>query len=141
MSKSEDASNHAIGLLDAPDAIRAKIARATTDSLKEIRFDESRPGIYNLLTIYQTLTGENQKDIEARWAGKGYSEFKKALAEIVIESLRPLQERYKTLTADPYGSQNPGRGPAKDRVGVTRFFNIQKPSPSTLRLRSRQALY
>jgi tryptophanyl-tRNA synthetase len=101
MSKSEESPNHAIYLLDAPDAIRAKIARATTDSLKEIRFDESRPGIYNLLTIYQTLTGENTKDIEAKWAGKGYGEFKKALAEVVIEGLRPLQERYKSFTADP----------------------------------------
>ena len=101
MSKSENAPNHAISLLDTPDAIRAKLARATTDSLKEIRFDENRPGIYNLLTIYQTLTGGNKKDIEAQFEGKGYGDFKKALAEVVIESLRPLQERYKALTAEP----------------------------------------
>jgi tryptophanyl-tRNA synthetase len=101
MSKSETAPNHAINLLDTPDAIRAKLARATTDSLKEIRFDEGRPGIYNLLTIYQTLTGRNKKDIEAQWEGKGYGDFKKALAEVVIGSLRPLQERYKALTAEP----------------------------------------
>jgi tryptophanyl-tRNA synthetase len=101
MSKSEDTPNHAIKLLDTPDAIRAKLARATTDSLKEIRFDESRPGIYNLLTIYQTLTGGNKKDIEAQFEGKGYADFKKALAEVVIESLRPLQERYRALTAEP----------------------------------------
>jgi tryptophanyl-tRNA synthetase len=101
MSKSEDAPNHGIALLDTPDAIRAKIMRATTDSLKEIRFDESRPGIYNLLIIYQTLTGKNKKDIEAQFEGKGYSDFKKVLAEVVVESLRPLQERYKALTAEP----------------------------------------
>ncbi|MGD0794586.1 MAG: tryptophan--tRNA ligase, partial [Dehalococcoidales bacterium] len=101
MSKSETAPNHAINLLDKPDAIRAKLARATTDSLKEIRFDEARPGIYNLLTIYQTLTGKNKKDIEAQFEGKGYGDFKKAVAEVVIESLRPLQERFKALTAEP----------------------------------------
>jgi tryptophanyl-tRNA synthetase len=101
MSKSEDAPNHAINLMDPPDVIRAKIARATTDSLKEIRFDASRPGIFNLLTIYQTFTGEKQRDIEAKFAGKGYADFKKALAEVVIESLRPLQERYRALTAEP----------------------------------------
>jgi tryptophanyl-tRNA synthetase len=101
MSKSEDAPNHAINLLDKPDAIRAKIMRATTDSLKEIRFDESRPGIYNLLTIYQSFTGQKKQAIEAQFAGKGYSDFKKALAEVVVEGLRPLQERYKALTADP----------------------------------------
>jgi tryptophanyl-tRNA synthetase len=101
MSKSEDAPNHAIKLLDTPDAIRARLARATTDSLKEIRFDENRPGIFNLLTIYQLFTGRNKKDIESEFEGKGYGDFKKALAEVVIESLRPLQERYKELTAEP----------------------------------------
>jgi tryptophanyl-tRNA synthetase len=101
MSKSETASGHAINLLDPPDDIRNKIMRATTDSLKEIRFDEGRPGIFNLLTIYQLFSGGKQKDIEAQFEGKGYSDFKKALAEVVIEGLRPLQERYKELTADP----------------------------------------
>ena len=101
MSKSEEGPNHAIALLDPPEVIRAKIARATTDSLKEIRFDESRPGIYNLLTIYQTFTGEKKQAIEAKFEGKGYSDFKKALAEVVIEGLHPLQERYRKLTADP----------------------------------------
>jgi tryptophanyl-tRNA synthetase len=101
MSKSEDAPNHAINLLDTPDAIRSKIARATTDSLKDIRFDESRPGINNLLTIYQLFTGGGKKEIESQFEGKGYSDFKKALAEVVIEGLRPLQERYRELTAEP----------------------------------------
>ncbi len=101
MSKSETASGHAINLLDSPDDIRSKIMRATTDSLREIRFDESRPGIFNLLTIYHLFGGESQKDIEAKFEGKGYSDFKKTLAEVVIEGLRPLQERYKELTADP----------------------------------------
>ena len=95
MSKSEEAPNHAIALLDTPEVIRAKIMRATTDSLKEIRFDESRPGIFNLLTIYQILTGEKEKEIEARFEGKGYGDLKKDLAELLIEGLRPLQERDK----------------------------------------------
>jgi tryptophanyl-tRNA synthetase len=101
MSKSEEGPNHAIALLDTPDIIRAKMMRATTDSLKEIRFDESRPGIYNLLTIYQTFTGQHKKEIESQFAGKGYGDFKKALAEVVIEGLRPLQERYKKVTTEP----------------------------------------
>jgi tryptophanyl-tRNA synthetase len=101
MSKSETVPGHAINLLDSPDDIRTKIMRATTDSLKEIRFDESRPGIFNLLTIYHLFSGRSQKEIEAQFEGKGYNDFKKALAEVVIEGLRPLQERYKELTADP----------------------------------------
>jgi tryptophanyl-tRNA synthetase len=101
MSKSEDAPNHAIGLLDPPDVISAKIMRATTDSLKEIRFDESRPGINNLLTIYHAFTGESQQEIESKFVGKGYRDLKKDLAEVVVEGLRPLQESYKALTAEP----------------------------------------
>jgi tryptophanyl-tRNA synthetase len=101
MSKSETASGHAINLLDSPDDIRNKIMRATTDSLKEIRFDEGRPGIFNLLTIYQLFTGGSQKEIEAQFEGKGYSDLKKELAEVVVEGLRPLQTRYNELTAEP----------------------------------------
>ena len=99
--KSETAAGHAINLLDSPDEIRNKIMRATTDSLREIRFDASRPGIFNLLTIYHLFSKQSQKEIEAQFEGKGYSDFKKALAEVVVEGLRPLQERYKELTADP----------------------------------------
>lgn len=101
MSKSENAPYHAINLLDPPEAIRAKIQRATTDSHRDILFNEHRPGINNLLTIYQAFTGRSQADIEAHFAGKGYGDLKKELAEVVIEGLRPLQERYRQVTADP----------------------------------------
>jgi tryptophanyl-tRNA synthetase len=101
MSKSDEAPNHAIALLDPPEVIRKKIMRATTDSQTTVVFDPARPGIYNLLVIYQTLTGLKKEEIEALFAGKGYGDFKKALAEVVIEGLRPLQDRYKAVTADP----------------------------------------
>ncbi|MCB9799347.1 MAG: tryptophan--tRNA ligase [Candidatus Omnitrophica bacterium] len=102
MSKSEEKQGHAIFLLDEPDVIRKKIMRATTDSLTTIQFDESRAGIYNLLCIYQVLTGEGRDAIEKHFEGKGYGDFKKALAEVVIESLRPLQEKYQQIIADPH---------------------------------------
>jgi tryptophanyl-tRNA synthetase len=101
MSKSEDNTGHAINLLDPPNTIRAKIMRATTDSLREIRFDEGRPGINNLLTIYHLFTGRDKAELESQFVGKGYSDFKKALAEVVIECLRPLQEHYRKLTSKP----------------------------------------
>jgi len=101
MSKSEPGSIHAINLLDPPDTIRNKIMRATTDSRRDICFDENRPGINNLLVIYQLFTGLSNKEIESMFAGKGYSDFKKELAEVVIERLCPLQERYRELTAEP----------------------------------------
>jgi tryptophanyl-tRNA synthetase len=100
MSGSEAGAGHSIALLDPPDVIRSKIMKATTDSKRDIVFDESRPGIFNLLSIYQSITGEKSKDIEAKFEGKGYGDFKKALAEVVVESLRPLQERYQELTAE-----------------------------------------
>jgi tryptophanyl-tRNA synthetase len=101
MSKSEEGPNHAIALLDPPDVIRKKIMRATTDSQTTVVFDENRLGIYNLLTIYQIFTDEEQKAIEAKFDGKGYGDFKKALAEVVVEGLRPLQERYHKIISEP----------------------------------------
>jgi tryptophanyl-tRNA synthetase len=100
MSKSETRPGHAIYLLDTPEAIRAKLMRATTDSLREIRFDVHRPGIYNLLVLYELLTGRSRAEVEARFAGKGYADLKHELAEVVIEILRPLQARYRQLTAE-----------------------------------------
>ena len=101
MSKSEPGSGHAINLLDSPDEIRSKVMRATTDSLREIRFDEDRPGVFNLLTIYGQFTGLSQTEIEAHFEGKGYANLKKELAEVIIGELSPLQSRYRELTADP----------------------------------------
>jgi len=101
MSKSEVRAGHAIGLLDSPDEIRSKIMGATTDSRREIRFDEKRPGINNLLTIYESFSGLSRADIQERFEGKGYQILKQELADIVIESLMPLQSRYRGLVADP----------------------------------------
>jgi tryptophanyl-tRNA synthetase len=101
MSKSEAGSGHAINLLDNPDVIRAKVMRATTDSQREVRFDENRPGIYNLLGIYEVFTGLGRPEIEARFAGKGYVDLKKELAEVVVTGLSPLQSRYRELTREP----------------------------------------
>jgi tryptophanyl-tRNA synthetase len=101
MSKSDDDVNGAILLRDTPDVIRKKLARATTDSERSIVFDEQRPGVYNLLTIYELFTGQARADIESRFAGKGYGDLKKELADVIIEGIRPIQERYAELTRDP----------------------------------------
>jgi len=100
MSKSEDKQEDSIFLLDSPDSIRNKIKKATTDSLKDISFDEKRPGINNLLTIYQLLTEESREEIENHFAGRSYKDLKEQLAEVIIEGLRPLQERYYELTGE-----------------------------------------
>src|SRR5579859_76711 len=100
MSKSESNPNSRINLLDDPKTIKQKIGRATTDSLRLVAFDPERPGITNLLTIYQTLTGQSQPEIEQEFAGKGYGDFKAALTERLVEALTPIQQRYNELISD-----------------------------------------
>jgi tryptophanyl-tRNA synthetase len=101
MSKSTSAQGHAVRLLDEPAQIRRAIMRAVTDSGLEITFDPQRPGVMNLLTIYQALTNQTRPQIEAHFAGKGYGDLKKEVAEVVVAALEPLQERYRRITADP----------------------------------------
>ena len=93
MSKSDENINSAIFLLDDADTITRKIKKAVTDSGTEITFNESRPAITNLLTIYQLLSGKTAEECEANFAGKGYGDFKRELAEVVVEYLRPFQIR------------------------------------------------
>ncbi|NHB16920.1 tryptophan--tRNA ligase [Helicobacter pylori] len=100
MSKSHQGANHAIFLLDEPDIIVKKIKKAATDSMGVIAFDEKREGIFNLLNIYMLLSDESPEKIEERFKNKGYGDFKKELAEIVIQSLKPIQERYKEISDD-----------------------------------------
>ena len=93
MSKSDENLNGSIFLLDDPDTITKKFKRAVTDSGTEINFDETRPAIRNLLTIYQLLTGKTPDECTARFEGKGYGHFKSELAEVAVEFLKPFQER------------------------------------------------
>ena len=97
MSKSEDDPNGCVMLLDDPDTIRRKFKRAVTDSGTEIRFDETRPAISNLLTIYQLLTEKSPAEIEEHFSGKGYAHLKSELAEVTIEFLKPVQERARAI--------------------------------------------
>ncbi|HRA41765.1 MAG TPA: tryptophan--tRNA ligase, partial [Pyrinomonadaceae bacterium] len=98
MSKSDENPNGSIFLLDDADTITKKIKKAVTDSGTEISFDESRPAIANLLTIYQLLTGKSAEDCVANFEGKGYGQFKGELAEATIEFLRPFQDRVNHYT-------------------------------------------
>lgn len=100
MSKSHDGQFHAVGLLDTPKVIQKKFNRAVTDSQTEIVFDETRPGVTNLLTIHQALSGLSKEQIEARFAGKGYGDLKKELGALVTDALEPIQQRYAELTED-----------------------------------------
>jgi tryptophanyl-tRNA synthetase len=106
MSKSiTDAEYHAVYLLDPPDRARKKIMRAVTDTdeKREICFsnDPVKAGVSNLLEIYEALTGQPRDAIEAHFAtARGYGDLKKEVAEVVVESLEPIQKKYRELTDD-----------------------------------------
>lgn len=95
MSKSDENAAGSIFLLDDADTVTKKIKRAVTDSGTTIEFDETRPAINNLLTIYRLLTNKREEECVAHFAGKGYGHFKTELAEATVEFLRPFQERVK----------------------------------------------
>jgi tryptophanyl-tRNA synthetase len=101
MSKSAPTPAGYIALLDEPDAIRRKIRRAKTDSGTEIVAAPEKPAVTNLLGIYAGLTGRAAPEIEEQYRGRGYGDFKKDLAEVVVESLSPIRERTLELLDDP----------------------------------------
>ncbi|MDT7778692.1 MAG: tryptophanyl-tRNA synthetase [Acidobacteriota bacterium] len=98
MSKSDENVNGSITLLDDAETIVRKFKRAVTDSGTDIRFDDSRPAITNLLSIYHLLTGKSVEEIEDHFAGKGYAQLKNDLAEATVEFLRPFQERVRHIS-------------------------------------------
>ncbi len=100
MSKSDENAAGSIFLMDDAATVTKKIKRAVTDSGTEINFDESRPAISNLLTIYQLLTGKSSEECVDHFAGKGYGHFKAELAEVTVEFLRPFQERVAEFDDD-----------------------------------------
>jgi len=98
---SGQAGDDCIYLVDSPDTIRDKIKKAVTDSGKEITFNkQDKPAISNLLTIYHLLSGKAISSIENEYFGKSYSDFKTDLAEVVVNFLKPFQEKRKELEAD-----------------------------------------
>lgn len=97
MSKSDEDENAYILLLDDPDAIRRKIKRAVTDSIGVVAYSDDQPGLKNLLNIYSVFGNKNVESIVKDYEGAGYGKFKEDLAEVVVEGLRPIQEKYNDL--------------------------------------------
>ena len=102
MSKSAESDAGVLWLLDDPAVSAKKVMRAVTDSDGTVRYDrENKPGVSNLLTIYAALTGRQIPAIEDEYAGRGYGDFKKGLAEVVVAEFGPVRERALALLADP----------------------------------------
>ena len=101
MSKSAGSAAGVLEIMDTPEANTKKIKSATTDAGREVIFDEKeKPGISNLLTIHAALSGKSVADLENEFAGKGYGDFKSAVAEVVVEYLRPIRSRALELLDD-----------------------------------------
>ncbi len=101
MSKSTDSPNGTVKLTDDPEEIRRKVRTAVTDSGREVVVAPDKPALTNLLTIMSAATGRAIPELENAYAGRGYGDFKADLADALIEYLRPVQERYRSLIADP----------------------------------------
>jgi tryptophanyl-tRNA synthetase len=135
MSKSDESKSGVILLEDTADDIRKKIMRAVTDTKGGVSFDQdAKPAVSNLMTIYHHMSGLSLKEIETKYEGKGYGDFKKDLADVLIAHLEPIGKRMKELRSNPAELKrilDEGRDTAKsmakkkmhvvkDRVGLGR---------------------
>lgn len=120
MSKSSPNAASFIGLLDSPDEIRRKIKIAVTDSDAEIRYDPTKKNaIANLMTMYHLVSGLSIKEIEKKFSGKGYGDFKKELSDVLTEHLLPIKKKYYKLRRDSqYMTQILAKG-AKDAKEIS----------------------
>ncbi len=101
MSKSASSMAGVIELLDAPEVTLKKFKSSVSDAGREVKFDQSeKAGISNLLTIHSAFSGKSIPDLEKEFAGKGYGDFKVAVAEVVIEALDPIRKRTEELMSD-----------------------------------------
>lgn len=101
MSKSASSVGGVLEIMDSPEANAKKIKSAATDAEREIKFDEkTKPGISNLLTIHSSLSGKSIAELEVEFAGKGYGDFKGAVAEVVVEYFRPIRAKALELLED-----------------------------------------
>src|SRR3989344_9420406 len=102
MSKSATSAMNYIALTDDAETVMKKIKSATTDSGSEIKFDmEGKPGISNLLTIASIISGKTIAEIESKFSGKTYNDFKIVVAEIIIAHLSPIQNKFNQLMNNP----------------------------------------
>lgn len=101
MSKSDANEKSFVLMTDSADVIMKKFKSAVTDSDGVVRYDvENKPGISNLMGIYSVMTGKGFEEIEKEFDGQGYGTFKTAVAESVIETLKPVQDEYNRILSD-----------------------------------------
>ncbi len=129
MSKSAGSNNY-IALLDPADTIMQKIKRAVTDSGAEVTLDTNKPALYNLLSIYALFSGKALEVVGEEYSGKGYGQFKESLADLLIQELGKIQDRYSDISDEmvlgvlekgkvkAYNLANKKLAQVKERVGL-----------------------
>jgi tryptophanyl-tRNA synthetase len=100
MSKSSDNPNSYILMMDPPEVIRKKISRSVTDSIGVVKYNDEQPGIKNLMTLMNCATGMSFEDMEKKYEGQGYAQFKIDVAEALIADLEPIQKKAEELVKD-----------------------------------------
>lgn len=127
MSKSDPNPKSMISMLDEPKTIEKKIKSAVTDSEGIVKYDkENKPGISNLLTIYSSVSGKTIEELEAQYEGKGYGDFKADVAQVVVEAIRPIQEKYNELINSPELDEILDKGAEKaNRVAMKQLRKIE----------------
>ncbi|MBE3569387.1 MAG: tryptophan--tRNA ligase [Bacillales bacterium] len=139
MSKSDPNSKAFITLLDEPKLIEKKVKSAVTDSEGVIRYDwETKPGVSNLLSIYSVLGNVSIKELEEKYAGKGYGEFKQDLAEVIIKELTPIQQRYAELIDSEELDEILDRGAEKANYEASKMLQKMKNAMGLGRKRRRK---
>jgi tryptophanyl-tRNA synthetase len=102
MSKSASSESGVVWMMDEPSVTAKKIRSAVTDDGREVRFDRAqKPGVANLLTIYSVLADKTIAELEEQYAGRGYGDLKKDLADVVVETFGPIRARTLELLDDP----------------------------------------
>lgn len=127
MSKSDENEKGFISMLDTPKKIEKKIKSAVTDSEGIVKYDkENKPGISNLLTIYSSCTGESIDTLEEKYIGKGYGDFKQDVADVVINLLHPVQEKYNELIESEELDEILDRGAEKASLKANKMLKKAK---------------
>ncbi|MGG4267870.1 tryptophan--tRNA ligase [Peribacillus simplex] len=123
MSKSDPNKKATIALLDDPKQIEKNIKSAVTDSEGIVRYDkENKAGVSNLMSIYSIFSGKTYSEIEEMYEGKGYGDFKSDLAEVVLEEILPIQERYNELIDSPELDDILDRGAEKANIEANKMI-------------------
>jgi tryptophanyl-tRNA synthetase len=121
MSKSDENENSYIALLDTPDQITKKLKKAVTDSGTVVKYDVANPGVANLLTINSVLSGRSIEQLEKHFEGKMYGHLKLETADVIIETLKPIQQKFEQLiTQEDYLESLMKAGAEKAREKASR---------------------